>query len=94
MAGSRGGLFWGVPAPGDVPGGDPPPAATAAGGTHPTGMHSCFILFSDIIIFSSLCSGNITFKLNSISKIEKGSYKILIQLFFNTKKSFILSTSD
>ena len=30
----------GVPAPG-VPGGDPPGKATAAGGTHPTGMHSC-----------------------------------------------------
>ena len=25
-----------------VPGGDPP-TATAAGGTHPTGMHSCFV---------------------------------------------------
>ena len=25
-----------------VPGGDPPGTATAAGGTHPTGMHSCF----------------------------------------------------
>ena len=25
-----------------VPGGDPPGAATAADGTHPTGMHSCF----------------------------------------------------
>ena len=24
-----------------VPGGDPPRTATAAGGTHPTGMHSC-----------------------------------------------------
>ena len=23
------------------PGGDPPKTATAAGGTHPTGMHSC-----------------------------------------------------
>ena len=31
---SWGGLLLGVP------GGDPP--ATAAGGTHPTGMHSCF----------------------------------------------------
>ena len=42
-----------VPGPGGVcsgadacsgggPGGDPPPwTATAAGGTHPTGMHSC-----------------------------------------------------
>ena len=26
---------------GDVPGGDPPWTATGAGGTHPTGMHSC-----------------------------------------------------
>ena len=25
-----------------MPGGDPPGTATAAGGTHPTGMHSCF----------------------------------------------------
>ena len=30
-----------------VPGGDPPPTATAAGGTHPTGMHSCFVINSD-----------------------------------------------
>ena len=29
-----------------VPGGDPP-TATAAGGTHPTGMHSCFTKFSE-----------------------------------------------
>ena len=28
------------------PGGDPPPqTATAAGGTHPTGMHSCYLTF-------------------------------------------------
>ena len=44
----------GVPAPwgvcswgrgvcsGGVPGKDPPGTATAVGGTHPTGMHSCF----------------------------------------------------
>ena len=31
----------GVPGPGGSPGGDPPGTATAAGGTHPTGMHSC-----------------------------------------------------
>ena len=30
-----------VPGPWGVPGGDPPGTATAAGGTHPTGMHSC-----------------------------------------------------
>ena len=37
----------GVPPPGgDVPGGDPLPhgTATAVGGTHPTGMHSCIII--------------------------------------------------
>ena len=34
---SRGGLVWGVP------GGDTPGMATAAGDTHPTGMHSCLI---------------------------------------------------
>ena len=45
---ARGG---GVPAPGGsgrgwdgVPGGDPLRTATAAGGTHPTGMHSCLFL--------------------------------------------------
>ena len=40
---SRGGLLRGE---GGLltgrPGGDPPGTATAAGGTHPTGMHSCF----------------------------------------------------
>ena len=30
--------------PGGVPGGDPPRTATAAGGTYPTRMHSCFLL--------------------------------------------------
>ena len=34
-------------APGGVPGGDPLPTATAAGGTHPSGMHSCFICVID-----------------------------------------------
>ena len=47
--------FWGVSAPKGCllpegvwsggPGGDPPRTVTAAGGTHPTGMHSCFYLF-------------------------------------------------
>ena len=35
-------LLLGVPASGRVPVGDPPRTATAAGGTHPTGMHSCW----------------------------------------------------
>ena len=35
------GWSWGVP------GGDPPGTATAAGGTHPTGIHSCCILFQE-----------------------------------------------
>ena len=34
-------VLGGVPGPGGVPGGDIPQMATAAGGTHPTGMHSC-----------------------------------------------------
>ena len=51
MPGARGCLVPGgawsggwVPGPGGVgvPGGDPPGMATAAGGTHPTGMHSCY----------------------------------------------------
>ena len=33
-----GGCVWS----GGVPGRDPPQTATAVGGTHPTGMHSCF----------------------------------------------------
>ena len=58
---SRGGLLWGVSAPGDAWSGGgawsggsaprggawwrPPRTATAAGGTHPTGMHSCLTKF-------------------------------------------------
>ena len=39
VAGPRGGVCSG-----GVPGGDPPPPRTAiaVGGTHPTGMHSCY----------------------------------------------------
>ena len=47
LGGGGGALVWGVPAPGGrvpgtvgVPSEDPPRTATAAGGTHPTGMHS------------------------------------------------------
>ena len=50
---SSGGCFlpWGL-------GGDPPGTATAAGGTHPTGMHSCLKTFnilkqSSIVFISS-----------------------------------------
>ena len=49
----RGGLVWGVSGPGGAwwrPGGDPR-TATAAGGTHPTGMHSCFNKISCIYVF-------------------------------------------
>ena len=35
---------WGDAWSGGVPGGDPPGTATGAGGTHPTGMHSCLTL--------------------------------------------------
>ena len=56
-------LVWGVPAPGGclvwgacsggLPGRDPPRMATAAGGTHPTVMHSClqyFIVLDSVIV--------------------------------------------
>ena len=41
-----GGSAPGGPASRGVPGGDPPRTATAAGGTHLTGMHSCLYNFS------------------------------------------------
>ena len=55
----------GVPARGGacsrgVPGRDPPRTVTAAGGTHPTGMHSCFWIYLVNYEFGelqNLCSG-------------------------------------
>ena len=49
--GPMGGWSWGVPGPGggSAPGGclvETPQMATAAGGTHPTGMHSCLNYYS------------------------------------------------
>ena len=41
VPGLGGCLVRGVPGPGGVPGVDLPRTATAAGGMHPTGMHSC-----------------------------------------------------
>ena len=42
---SLGGLLQGGVCSRGEPGGDPPETATAAGGTHPTGMHSCLLFF-------------------------------------------------
>ena len=41
-----------------VPSGDPPPrTATAAGGTHPTGMYSCFLFsLSTAVLFLQVCT--------------------------------------
>ena len=56
-AGLQGGAWGGGSAPGGAWWRHPPPGtATAVGGTHPTGMHSCYI--SDYIL------GNITFFVN------------------------------
>ena len=64
-SGPGGCLVWGVPGPGGSgpgggpgpggsgPGGGPggdPPMASAAGSTHPTGMHSCYFDFVFITI--------------------------------------------
>ena len=54
---ARGCLLRGGAAPGGegVPGREPPPGmATAAGGTHPTGMHSCSLFWfrSGLSLFS------------------------------------------
>ena len=40
--------WWGVP------GGGPPVTTTAVGGTHPTGMHSCYRLNSDTNLLNLL----------------------------------------
>ena len=40
--------------PPGVPGGDAPGMATGAGGTHPTGMHSCCLLFLSLLFFNQL----------------------------------------
>ena len=44
----------GVHSPGGS-GGDLPPTATAAGGTHPTGMHSCFQYFAVFYMYGLYC---------------------------------------
>ena len=41
---SQGGAWW-----------RPPGTATAAGGTHPTGMHSCFMLLFTLMNLKSKC---------------------------------------
>ena len=41
LTGGRGACSRGVSAPRGGAGGDPPGTATAADGTHPTGMYSC-----------------------------------------------------
>ena len=64
-------LQGGVPAPGGgVPGG-PPQTATAAGGTHPTGMHSC------------LCCGLIVHFANAANLSGTNSPSFYISLHFD-----------
>ena len=65
---SRGCLLWGVSGKGGlvwgVPGGDPHGTATAAGGTHPTGMHSC-----SCCIFVTIWISSFTGKLLAIIRV-------------------------
>ena len=48
-------LVQGGTCSGGVPGGDPP-MATTAGGTHPTGMHSCLFIYLFIYAFKIIFS--------------------------------------
>ena len=50
----------GVPGPGGVPGGDPQ-IATAAGGMHPTGMHSCLVTVFILVSYLN-CSLELDYK--------------------------------
>ena len=59
----------GVHAPG-VPGGDPPPDGYCCGGTHPTGMYSCFyyVLFATQLF-------SVVFVIKFKTFLSKGSWK-------------------
>ena len=58
------GVCMGCLVPGG-PGGDPPETATAVGGTHPTGMHSCSM---DRLLNSDLLFDGSVIELNPISR--------------------------
>ena len=47
-------LFQGVCSRGECVGPSPPVTATAAGGMHPTAMHSCFVFLSSDVLSNSL----------------------------------------
>ena len=53
-------------------------SATAAGGTHPTGMHSC----STDVSFSSLLSGAIILQTENVTLISNFQMKIQISLHY------------
>ena len=80
--------WWGVP------GGDPWTAA-AAGGTHPTGMHSCFLFCSvktslnwGVLVFLKfckiICAHTLTLKL-PIQTSLSGAPKLLVSLSSHEK---------
>ena len=67
VLGPRGEVCWGegvcsrgVPGPGGCLVENPPGTATAASGTHPTGMHSCFLVNCHLAgqLFTSFVSSN------------------------------------
>ena len=55
----------------------PPPAATAADGTHPTGMHSCFILVLDYSEFGNNEHLALTIRFLCIKIIDGNSKKFV-----------------
>ena len=86
VPGLGGAWSWGVPDPGGglsgtrgclVPGGrrPPPPTATATGGTHPTGMHSCDSFRNHLEATSLWCSLSLLFSVSGPLNSAKAHVK-------------------
>ena len=101
---SRGGAWpqggsgpGGVPAPGLVPGPgrgclvETPPTATAAGGTHPTGMHSCCMIFDVVRIKSNKLFTHFSASPHSIDQLDVEESK---NCYFDSLRVFDGETND
>ena len=88
QGGNLGGSGWGVPAPrGDTcggacfgGGGDPLVTATAVGGTHPTGMHSCLIMCLHLVDINLYRSGTVNLNtVNSKFHLIRSFFEIFVR---------------